>query len=95
MYTFRRFCCVRPEQLTYRRKDGFLSETICDTLSHWKSVICFTQKSKKFLTNDRIIVEAKNANHVELKIEALTSRDISFVTEEYVPQRLKEQQFLD
>ena len=34
-------------------------------------------------------------NGFKLEVEALTSRDISFVTEEYVPQRLKEQQFLD
>ena len=34
-------------------------------------------------------------NGFKLEVEALTSRDISFVTEEYVPQRLKEGQFLD
>jgi DNA topoisomerase-6 subunit A len=34
-------------------------------------------------------------NGFKLEVEALTSRDISFVTEEYVPQRLKEMQFLD
>jgi len=34
-------------------------------------------------------------NGFKLEVESLTSRDISFVTEEYVPQRLKEQQFLD
>jgi DNA topoisomerase-6 subunit A len=34
-------------------------------------------------------------NGFKLEVEALTSRDISFVTEEYVPLRLKEGQFLD
>jgi DNA topoisomerase-6 subunit A len=34
-------------------------------------------------------------NGFKLEVEALTSRDISFVTEEYVPQRLKEGGFLD
>jgi DNA topoisomerase-6 subunit A len=34
-------------------------------------------------------------NGFKLEVEALTSRDISFVTEEYVPQRLQEKQFLD
>jgi DNA topoisomerase-6 subunit A len=34
-------------------------------------------------------------NGFKLEVESLTSRDISFVTEEYVPQRLKEGQFLD
>ena len=34
-------------------------------------------------------------NGFKLEVEALTSRDISFVTEEYVPQRLMERQFLD
>jgi len=30
-----------------------------------------------------------------LEVEALANRDFSFVTEEYVPQRLAEGQFLD
>jgi DNA topoisomerase-6 subunit A len=34
-------------------------------------------------------------NGFKLEVEALTNRDISFVTEEYVPQRLTEGQFLD
>jgi DNA topoisomerase-6 subunit A len=34
-------------------------------------------------------------NGFKLEVEALANRDFSFVTEEYVPQRLKEQQFLD
>jgi len=34
-------------------------------------------------------------NGFKLEVEALVSRDISYVTEEYVPQRLKEGKFLD
>ncbi|MDR2757551.1 MAG: DNA topoisomerase IV subunit A [Planctomycetaceae bacterium] len=34
-------------------------------------------------------------NGFKLEVEALTNRDISFVTEQYVPQRLKEGNFLD
>jgi DNA topoisomerase-6 subunit A len=34
-------------------------------------------------------------NGFKLEVEALANRDFSFVTEEYVPQRLKEGQFLD
>jgi DNA topoisomerase-6 subunit A len=34
-------------------------------------------------------------NGFKLEVEALTSRDISYVTEEYVPQRLSEGHFLD
>jgi len=34
-------------------------------------------------------------NGFKLEVEALANRDLSYVTEEYVPQRLKEGQFLD
>ena len=34
-------------------------------------------------------------NGFKLEVEALVSRDISYVTEEYVPRRLKEGKFLD
>ena len=34
-------------------------------------------------------------NGFKLEVESLANKDFSFVTEEYVPQRLKEQQFLD
>jgi DNA topoisomerase-6 subunit A len=34
-------------------------------------------------------------NGFKLEVESLISKDISFVTEEYVPQRLEEQDFLD
>ena len=34
-------------------------------------------------------------NDFKLEVESLISRDISYVTEEYVPQRLKDRDFLD
>jgi DNA topoisomerase-6 subunit A len=34
-------------------------------------------------------------NGFKLEVEALISKDISYVTEEYVPQRLEEGEFLD
>ena len=34
-------------------------------------------------------------NSFKLEVEALISKDISYVTEEYVPARLKENEFLD
>ena len=34
-------------------------------------------------------------NGVKLEVEALISKDISYVTEEYVPARLEERDFLD
>jgi DNA topoisomerase-6 subunit A len=40
-------------------------------------------------------IEMMLDNGFKLEVEALTSRDISFVTEEYVPLRLQEGQFLD
>ncbi|MDR0608521.1 MAG: DNA topoisomerase IV subunit A [Planctomycetaceae bacterium] len=40
-------------------------------------------------------IETMLANGFKLEVEALTNRDISFVTEQYVPQRLKEANFLD
>ena len=35
------------------------------------------------------------SNGFKLEVEALISKDISYVTEEYVPQRLEEGNFLD
>ena len=35
------------------------------------------------------------SNDFKLEVESLISRDISYVTEEYVPQRLKDKDFLD
>ena len=35
------------------------------------------------------------SNGFKLEVEALISKDISYVTEEYVPARLKEAVFLD
>jgi DNA topoisomerase-6 subunit A len=40
-------------------------------------------------------IETMLANGFKLEVEALTNRDISFVTEQYVPQRLEEEDFLD
>jgi DNA topoisomerase-6 subunit A len=34
-------------------------------------------------------------NGFKLEVEALISKDISYVTEEYVPERLSQQDFLD
>ena len=34
-------------------------------------------------------------NGLKLEVETLISKDISYVTEEYVPTRLEESQFLD
>jgi DNA topoisomerase-6 subunit A len=34
-------------------------------------------------------------NGFKLEVESLISKDISYVTEEYVPQRLEEANFLD
>ena len=34
-------------------------------------------------------------NGFKLEVEALISKNISYVTEEYVPQRLKDRDFLD
>jgi DNA topoisomerase-6 subunit A len=34
-------------------------------------------------------------NGFKLEVEALIAKDISYVTEEYVPQRLEDQDFLD
>ena len=34
-------------------------------------------------------------NGFKLEVESLISKDISYVTEEYVPQRLEEAEFLD
>ena len=34
-------------------------------------------------------------NDFKLEVESLISKDISYVTEEYVPQRLKDKDFLD
>jgi DNA topoisomerase-6 subunit A len=35
------------------------------------------------------------SNDFKLEVEALISKDISYVTEEYVPARLREQDWLD
>ncbi len=35
------------------------------------------------------------ANDFKLEVESLVSKDISYVTEEYVPTRLREQDWLD
>jgi DNA topoisomerase-6 subunit A len=40
-------------------------------------------------------IEKMLANGFKLEVESLISKDISYVTEEYVPQRLEEQDFLD
>ena len=40
-------------------------------------------------------IELMLKNGFKLEVEALISKDISYVTEEYVPARLKEGQFLD
>ncbi|MDR1964085.1 MAG: DNA topoisomerase IV subunit A [Planctomycetaceae bacterium] len=40
-------------------------------------------------------IETMLDNGFKLEVEALTNRDISFVTEQYVPQRLQEGNFLD
>src|SRR3954467_11887647 len=40
-------------------------------------------------------IELMLKNGFKLEVEALISKDISYVTEEYVPARLKEKQFLD
>jgi hypothetical protein len=40
-------------------------------------------------------IELMLKNGVKLEVEALISKDISYVTEEYVPARLKESEFLD
>ncbi|MDR2114781.1 MAG: DNA topoisomerase IV subunit A [Planctomycetaceae bacterium] len=40
-------------------------------------------------------IETMLTNGFKLEVEALTNRNISFVTEQYVPQRLKEGNFLD
>ena len=40
-------------------------------------------------------IEQMLNNGFKLEVEALISKDISYVTEEYVPERLKEEDFLD
>ena len=40
-------------------------------------------------------IELMLTNGFKLEVEALISKDISYVTEEYVPQRLEEGEFLD
>jgi DNA topoisomerase-6 subunit A len=40
-------------------------------------------------------IQALLSNNFKLEVEALISKDISYVTEEYVPSRLEEQDFLD
>jgi DNA topoisomerase-6 subunit A len=40
-------------------------------------------------------IEQMLKNGFKLEVESLISKDISYVTEEYVPQRLEEQDFLD
>jgi DNA topoisomerase-6 subunit A len=40
-------------------------------------------------------IELMLKNGFKLEVEALISKDISYVTEEYVPARLKEREFLD
>jgi DNA topoisomerase-6 subunit A len=40
-------------------------------------------------------IERMLTNGFKLEVEALMSKDISYVTEEYVPSRLKDQDFLD
>jgi hypothetical protein len=40
-------------------------------------------------------IELMLKNGFKLEVEALISKDISYVTEEYVPARLKESEFLD
>jgi DNA topoisomerase-6 subunit A len=40
-------------------------------------------------------IELMLANGFKLEVEALISKEISYVTEEYVPQRLEEADFLD
>jgi DNA topoisomerase-6 subunit A len=40
-------------------------------------------------------IEKMLANGFKLEVESLISKDISYVTEEYVPQRLEEGDFLD
>ena len=41
------------------------------------------------------IVGAVGGNGFKLEVESLISKDISYVTEEYVPARLKDRDFLD
>jgi DNA topoisomerase-6 subunit A len=40
-------------------------------------------------------IELMLKNGFKLEVEALISKDISYVTEEYVPARLEESEFLD
>ena len=40
-------------------------------------------------------IELMLKNGFKLEVEALISKNISYVTEEYVPQRLKDRDFLD
>jgi DNA topoisomerase VI subunit A len=40
-------------------------------------------------------IELMLKNGFKLEVEALVSKDISYVTEQYVPERLEEQDFLD
>jgi DNA topoisomerase-6 subunit A len=40
-------------------------------------------------------IELMLKNGFKLEVEALISKDISYVTEEYVPARLEEREFLD
>jgi DNA topoisomerase-6 subunit A len=40
-------------------------------------------------------IELMLKNGFKLEVEALISKNISYVTEEYVPVRLKESEFLD
>jgi DNA topoisomerase-6 subunit A len=40
-------------------------------------------------------IELMLKNGFKLEVEALISKDISYVTEEYVPSRLQEDTFLD
>ena len=55
-----------------------------------KSYPWFEKKAKWQKEIDKML-----SNGFKLEVEALISKDISYVTEEYVPQRLEEGDFLD
>ena len=54
-------------------------------------ILCFLIEGERSVSE----IEKMLKNDFKLEVESLISKDISYVTEEYVPARLKEQDWLD
>ena len=72
---------------------GSFLETLRRLVKRAKQIAKYPWFEKKRAWQKEIQLMLKNA--FKLEVEALISKDISYVTETYVPERLEDQDFLD